>query len=297
MPNLEDGYTRIANELLDAIISFGFSKREFAILFCVIRKTYGYNKKMDDLSLSQISRATKLDAGNISKAIKSLTDCKVLSKQQGKYGYLIGINKNYNEWSYCQNDKVVKTTNRGCQNNNLGLLKQQFSVVKTTTTKDNNQKTIPKDNNQKTYSCAFLRFWAAYPKKKSKGQAWKAWKKINPDERLVDLMVSIIELAKTSDDWLEKGGKYIPHPATWLNAEGWEDEIKLRYNDDRNNIQSGQNGQGKQFQTSSERFQSELDAWVKGESGASMGGNGEYFQGEVLEDSGEQTGCDVDEDI
>ena len=27
-----------------------------------------------------------------------------------------------------------------------------------------------------------------------------------------------------SKDWLEDDGKYIPHPATWLNAKGWEDE-------------------------------------------------------------------------
>jgi hypothetical protein len=37
-------------------------------------------------------------------------------------------------------------------------------------------------------------------------------------------MVSKIERAKTSDDWLKEGGKYIPYPASWLSARGWEDE-------------------------------------------------------------------------
>ena len=25
-------------------------------------------------------------------------------------------------------------------------------------------------------------------------------------------------------EWKKDGGKYIPHPATWLRARGWEDE-------------------------------------------------------------------------
>jgi len=71
---------------------------------------------------------------------------------------------------------------------------------------------------------SFTRFYKAYPKKKSRGQAEKAFLKINPDEQLLDLMLSKIEQAKTSEEWIKEKGKYIPHPATWLNAKGWLDE-------------------------------------------------------------------------
>src|SRR4030043_61406 len=71
---------------------------------------------------------------------------------------------------------------------------------------------------------AFLKFWDAYPKKKSKGQAEKAFFKINPDEQLLAIMIAKIEWAKKLEDWVKEKGKYIPHPATWLNARGWEDE-------------------------------------------------------------------------
>jgi hypothetical protein len=37
-------------------------------------------------------------------------------------------------------------------------------------------------------------------------------------------MIATIEQAKKSENWLKESGKYIPHPATWLNAKGWEDE-------------------------------------------------------------------------
>jgi len=48
--------------------------------------------------------------------------------------------------------------------------------------------------------------------------------KINPDEHLLNMMLTAIERAKQSEDWIKEKGKYIPYPATWLNAKGWEDE-------------------------------------------------------------------------
>lgn len=75
-------------------------------------------------------------------------------------------------------------------------------------------------------SSLFEEFWQAYPRKKSKGQAEKAWKKINPKGQLVGVMLSRIKQAKTSEDWQKEKGKYIPYPATWLNAKGWEDETQ-----------------------------------------------------------------------
>ena len=72
----------------------------------------------------------------------------------------------------------------------------------------------------------FAEFWAAYPKKRSKGQARKAWAKLNPDEQLLTRILDAVERAKTSGDWAKDGGKFIPYPATWLNAEGWLDEVQ-----------------------------------------------------------------------
>jgi hypothetical protein len=71
---------------------------------------------------------------------------------------------------------------------------------------------------------AFNQFWKIYPKKKSRGQAEKAFLKLNPDEQLLAVMIASVERAKTSEDWIKEKGKYIPHPATWLNAKGWLDE-------------------------------------------------------------------------
>jgi len=73
----------------------------------------------------------------------------------------------------------------------------------------------------------FARFWAAYPKKRSKGQAEKAWAKLQPDEQLVETMLATLERAKKSEEWRKENWRYIPYPATWLNAKGWEDEYTI----------------------------------------------------------------------
>lgn len=65
-------------------------------------------------------------------------------------------------------------------------------------------------------------FWAAYPRKKNKEQARKAFQKLK-GVKLQELL-DAIERQKRSRDWTKDGGQYIPYPATWLNAGGWQDE-------------------------------------------------------------------------
>lgn len=71
----------------------------------------------------------------------------------------------------------------------------------------------------------FDRFWAAYPKKRDKMRARKAWKKLAPDMELCRVMAKALEQQKQSNDWLKDGGTYIPNPSTWLNNHRWEDEL------------------------------------------------------------------------
>jgi len=73
----------------------------------------------------------------------------------------------------------------------------------------------------------FDQFWAAYPRKKAKGHAEKAWNTIKPNTALFSTILTAIERAKQSPDWQKNGGQYIPYPATWLRSKGWEDETEV----------------------------------------------------------------------
>ena len=143
-PQLEDGHVRIANELFDAVLRFPFSKRQQTIIWAVMRKTYGYRKKRDDISLSQLSQITGLDASNISKAINELAQMKVLSKQPGRYGQVLEVQKDFQSWRSGQNDQPwsKQPSCSGCFNQyKKTILKRQYStpICKTCRSSKNNK--------------------------------------------------------------------------------------------------------------------------------------------------------------
>lgn len=69
----------------------------------------------------------------------------------------------------------------------------------------------------------FTAFWQAYPKKRSKGDAEKAWKALKPDKALQVKIIAAVERAKARKDWVKDGGEFIPYPSTWIRGKGWED--------------------------------------------------------------------------
>ena len=70
----------------------------------------------------------------------------------------------------------------------------------------------------------FDQFWSVYPKRVAKKAARRAWDKLHADEALLDKMLAALEWQTKLDSWTREGGRYIPNPATWLNAARWEDE-------------------------------------------------------------------------
>lgn len=74
------------------------------------------------------------------------------------------------------------------------------------------------------HQAGFDLFWTAYPKKRGKGKAEKVWAALTPDDVLLGTMLGKLDIAKQTPDWTKDSGQFIPHPASWLNAKGWEDE-------------------------------------------------------------------------
>lgn len=74
---------------------------------------------------------------------------------------------------------------------------------------------------------AFEIFYKAYPRKVAKPNVIKWFKKHKPSAQLLSEMLVAIEKFKKTDDWIKDGGKFIPYPATWLNAKRWEDDFAV----------------------------------------------------------------------
>ncbi len=97
-PQLEDGYTRIADELLEALAYININGEARRVLDVIIRKTYGFNKKRDRISLSQFCLATGLQKPNVVRAIRKLVDINIVIRTDNALGVIYAINKKYSTW-------------------------------------------------------------------------------------------------------------------------------------------------------------------------------------------------------
>lgn len=69
----------------------------------------------------------------------------------------------------------------------------------------------------------FTRFWEAFPNKLGREKAWEAWKKLNPDKAMAELLISTLELWKQSDRWRNKQGsfQFAPRAEAFLSDDGY----------------------------------------------------------------------------
>jgi len=70
----------------------------------------------------------------------------------------------------------------------------------------------------------FDTFWREYPRKVGKGDARKKFAKALTKTSFDNIMAAL-ERVKASAQWTKDGGQFVPHPATWLNQERWDDEV------------------------------------------------------------------------
>lgn len=93
-PQVENGFTKISNELLEAVVRTYMSDYEHRIFWLIVRRTYGYNKKSDWISQSQIVEDTGILKQHVSRTIKKLYDKNMIMKVENK----LAIQKDYDLW-------------------------------------------------------------------------------------------------------------------------------------------------------------------------------------------------------
>ena len=156
-PQLKNGYTKIANELLEAICRLNISGNEMRILLYIIRRTYGFNKTCEEISLSEIASAVGARSAHISRALKKLSALNLieLRSSEGVKPQTISIVKDYEEWAVesCTelllpkmvtvtkngnptitkngNPTITKNGNPTYKENNKEIIKESFKYNKT----------------------------------------------------------------------------------------------------------------------------------------------------------------------
>lgn len=92
--DVDNGYTRLANELVLQLCKTDLSKRESKVLYAVYHKTFGFNKAKDWICLDQFKELTGIAKNHISETVNGLIARRILFKD----GRQLGINKVVSEW-------------------------------------------------------------------------------------------------------------------------------------------------------------------------------------------------------
>ena len=149
-PQIENGYTKIANEIMDALISHRLSGQEYQVTFFIIRKTYGFNKKCDYISMGQISKATGINRPLVARILKKLFQKNIIgvtqkdnsvTQKDNRYINCLYFSKDYEQW------KVLHKKTTVTQKDNTLLHKRITKGVaqKDTHKRNNTKETITKE--------------------------------------------------------------------------------------------------------------------------------------------------------
>jgi len=137
-PQLEEGFTRIANGILEKLITINLSSYQTRVLLYIIRKTYGFNKKEDWISTSQIVKATGIHKAHVSRTKKELLMRKIVTSSGNK----IAFQKNSRLWCELPNQVTVTKSGNKVTSTGTVLPVQAPKLPVQADTKDTIQKTM-----------------------------------------------------------------------------------------------------------------------------------------------------------
>ena len=115
-PQKENGFTPIANEILENIYSRKFTANQLTILLVVFRFTYGFQRKEHEFSLGFLSDATGIDRKSIKRALDDLLAKNVLVVTKPatfNEPRKLSFNKNYETWDIPKRTKQQQGVKTG----------------------------------------------------------------------------------------------------------------------------------------------------------------------------------------
>lgn len=130
-PQKENGYLRIANEIIEALAKAMPGFTEGQIIWCVIRKTYGWNKKTDKISISQIMEMTKKSRRMVIYALQNLEAKKMINVYRENYQInQISFQKDYQQWIVQEKAEQYKKVLENKRNNYKKVVQEKASSAR-----------------------------------------------------------------------------------------------------------------------------------------------------------------------
>lgn len=114
------GFTRMDNQLMDALAAVHLSPAEFKTLHAIARLVIGYNLQERRITAEEVAKMTNILPAHVSRAISSLLARRVLFRVGGSRGD-IGI-CSPTEWVYQEPKKEQSTQPKSIETTNIGNL-------------------------------------------------------------------------------------------------------------------------------------------------------------------------------
>lgn len=123
-PQAEDGHIDIANEIAEVLARTNLSAYESRILWALWRKTYGWHKKADMISITQFQKITELKRQHVSRTVSELLKRNIITRIGDSRISTYGFQKDYIKWK--------NVTKRG---DDVGIARGSGRVKKRTVTR------------------------------------------------------------------------------------------------------------------------------------------------------------------
>lgn len=129
--DIEDGYTKISNLILEVLAIADLTGVQKSICLFLFRRTYGWDKKEDRISLKEFAHATGSSKSYVSKQLKELINQKVVLRTSHKPGKTptYTFNTRVEQWH-----KGCVDTQRLNKNTTQGLYKRTTQGLNKSTT-------------------------------------------------------------------------------------------------------------------------------------------------------------------
>ncbi|EDW0984146.1 replication protein [Salmonella enterica subsp. enterica] len=234
--DLDDGYARLSNMLLEAYSGADLTKRHFKVLLAILRKTYGWNKPMDRITDSQLSEITKLPVKRCNEAKLELVRMNIIKQQGGMFG----PNKNISEWRIPQNEGIsLKAGDKTSLNLRECYPSKQGDTKDTIQKKEIQDKNIMSESvrtecekssgrHEETDKAFEEIFWCAGMRKAGKKNAASAFRTQFREWRKTTRGTASEFATMLAEDIACRNGKQFGFdrllPSSYLNGQRWNDE-------------------------------------------------------------------------
>lgn len=157
-PQAEDGHVDIANEIVEALAKIKLSSYESRVLWALFRKTYGWHKKTDRISITQFQEITRMDRRNVHRTLSKLVQKKIVVRLDNSRIITYGFQKDYTKWRdivQIDNDAGIPRVSGQGQKKIVARLDNRSLSKQTPTKETNKEKTYVEDSDPLRLS-AFL---------------------------------------------------------------------------------------------------------------------------------------------